>query len=330
VCYDHGGREPTITDAQVVLGRLGETLLGGELHLHRDRAYAAIAERLAGPLQLSVEAAAYGMLEILNNTMAGAIRAISIERGYDPRDFVLLACGGAGPLHAGRLAELLDMPTVIIPRYSGVLSTLGLLHSDIKNDYVRTMLQRHNAVDLTALNSAFSDLARQARTWLSEEGVVPAVQSLERFADLRYANQGYEITVPVPDGPLTDLTLAQTITAFHQEHQRLYTYASPELPVELVNLRVSASGPARSLALQPRSGPPAMALPQVATRPVYFAHPDGFVACPVYDYAALPAGVQFTGPAIITQDLSTIVVQPRHQVRLDSFGNIILTIPHQA
>jgi len=328
VCYDHGGREPTITDANVVLGRLGDALLGGEVRLHRDKAYAAIAERIARPLNLSVEDAAYGMLEILNNTMAGAIRAISIERGYDPRDFVLLACGGAGPLHAGRLAELLEMPTVIIPRYSGVLSTLGLLHSDIKNDYVRTMLQRHNAFDLTALNTAYHDLEGQARWWLTDEGIAPAAQSLQRFADLRYANQGYEITVPVPDGPVTDTTLAQTIMAFHQEHQRLYTYASPELAVELVNLRVSASGPARPFALTPLPAAPDMSLPHAATRAVYFPNAGGFVACPVYEYAALPPGVRLTGPTIITQDLSTIVVQPQHQVHLDRYGNLIMAIPH--
>jgi len=328
VCYDHGGREPTITDANVVLGRLGDALLGGEVRLHRDKAYAAIAERIARPLNLSVEDAAHGMLEILNNTMAGAIRAISIERGYDPRDFVLLACGGAGPLHAGRLAELLEMPTVIIPRYSGVLSTLGLLHSDIKNDYVRTMLQRHNAFDLTALNTAYHDLEGQARWWLTDEGIAPAAQSLQRFADLRYANQGYEITVPVPDGPVTDTTLAQTIMAFHQEHQRLYTYASPELAVELVNLRVSASGPARPFALTPLPAAPDMSLPHAATRAVYFPNAGGFVACPVYEYAALPPGVRLTGPTIITQDLSTIVVQPQHQVHLDRYGNLIMAIPH--
>jgi len=328
VCYNQGGHEPTITDAHVVLGRLGDTLLGGELRLHRDRASAAIAERLAGPLTLSVEATAQGMLEILNNTMAGAIRAISIERGYDPRDFVLLACGGAGPLHAGRLAELVEIPAVIIPRYSGVLSTLGLLHSDTKNDYVRTILQRHNAFDLTALNAAFHDLERQARGWLSEEGIAPAMQCLERCADLRYANQGYEITVPVPDGPLTETTLAQTLATFHQEHQRLYTYASPELPVEIVNLRVAASGPARSFAPRPLPATSALLPPSPASRAVYFPNAGGFVACPIYDYAALPPDAQLTGPAIITQELSTIVVQPQHQVRLDSYGNIIMTIPH--
>src|SRR5262245_49268708 len=328
VCYDNGGREPTITDAHVVLGRLGEALLGGEVRLHRAKAYAAIAERIARPLNLSVEAAAYGMLEILNNTMAGAIRAISIERGYDPRDFVLLACGGAGPLHAGRLAELLQMPTVIIPRYSGVLSTLGLLHSDIKNDYVRTVLQRHNAFDLTALNTAYHDLETQARAWLSAEGIALAAQRLERFADLRYANQGYEITVPVPDGPVTATTLAQTIATFHQEHQRLYTYASPELPVELVNLRVSASGPARPFVLKPLLATPDMPRSHPTTRAVYFPDAGGFVSCPVYEYAALPPGVRLTGPAIIIQDLSTVVVQPQHQVHLDGYGNLIMTIPH--
>ena len=327
VCYDHGGREPTITDAHVVLGRLGDALLGGEVCLHRDQAYGAIAERLARPLSLSVEAAAHGILEILNNTMAGAIRAISIERGYDPRDFVLLACGGAGPLHAGRLAELLEIPTVIIPRYSGVLSTLGLLHSGIKNDYIRTVLQRHNAFDLTALNTAYSDLEGQARRGLTEEGIAPTAQSLQRFADLRYANQGYEITVPVPDGPVTATTLAQTIATFHQEHQRLYTYASPELPVELVNLRVSASGPARPFALKPLRAAPGMPMPHPATRAVYFPNAGGFVACPVYEYASLPPGARLTGPAIITQDLSTIVVQPQHQVHLDSYGNLIMAIP---
>ena len=327
VCYDHGGREPTITDAHLVLGRLGADLLGGELRLHRDKAYAAIAERIAGPLHLSVEAAAHGMLEILHNTMAGAIRAISIERGYDPRDFVLLACGGAGPLHAGRLAELLELPTVLIPRYSGVLSTLGLLHSDIKNDYVRTMLQRHNTFDLAALNAAFSDLVTHARAWLTAEGIAPAAQRLERFADLRYANQGYELTVSVPDGLFTETTLAQTLATFHQEHQRLYTYASPELPVELVNLRVSASGPARPWRFQPLPGANGTPPPPPATRAVYFPTAGGFVECSVYDYATLPSGASIAGPAIITQDLSTIVVQPQHQVHLDSYGNIIMTIP---
>jgi N-methylhydantoinase A len=327
VCYDRGGREPTITDANLVLGRLGSDLVRGELPLNRNKAYAAIEQHIARPLNLSVETAAHGMLEILNNNMVGAIRAISIERGYDPREFALLACGGAGPLHAGRLAVLLGIPTVLIPRYSGVLSTLGLLSSDIKNDYVRTMLQRHNAFDLAALNMALADLEAQARRWLADEGIVPSEQRLERFADLRYANQGYEITVPIPSGPLTDATRAQTLDAFHRDHQRLYTYASPELPVEIVNLRVTAQGPARPFTLRPLPPANGSAPPQPQTRAVYFAEANGFIDCPVYTYADLPSGFQLTGPAILNQDLATIVVEPQHQMRLDTYGNVIIQLP---
>jgi N-methylhydantoinase A len=327
VCYDRGGREPTITDANLVLGRLGSELVRGELPLNRDKAYAAIQQHIARPLNLSVEAAAHGMLEILNNNMVGAIRAISIERGHDPRQFALLACGGAGPLHAGRLAALLGIPTVIIPRYSGVLSTLGLLSSDIKNDYVRTILQRHNAFDLRALNTALSDLEAQARRWLTDEGIVPQAQRLERSADLRYANQGYEITVSIPDGPLTDATLAQTLAALHQEHQRLYTYASPELPVELVNLRVTAQGPAWPFTLRPLPPANGATVPPAQKRAVYFAEAGGFIDCPVYSYAALPPGFQLTGPAIINQDLATVVIEPQHRMHLDHYGNIIVQLP---
>jgi N-methylhydantoinase A len=327
VCYDRGGREPTATDANLVLGRLGTELVAGELALNRDQAYAAIEQYIARPLQLSVEAAAHGILEILNNTMVGAIRAISIERGYDPRDFVLLACGGAGPLHAGRLAALLDLPTVIIPRHSGVLSTLGMLSSDIRNDYVRTTLQRPPAFALHTLNTAFDELEAQARLWLTEEGVAPPDQHLERSADLRYTNQGYEITVPVPEGPFTEAALAQTIEALHREHERLYTYASPELAVELINVRVAARGPAWPFALRPLPSPNGAPAPQPRSRQVYFAAAGGFVDCPVYDYAALLPGWQLTGPAIISQNLATIVVEPEHRVHVDQYGNVIMRLP---
>jgi N-methylhydantoinase A len=256
--------------------------------------------------------------------MVGAIRAISIERGHDPRDFALVACGGAGPLHGGRLAELLGIPVVIVPRYSGVLSTLGLLGSDIKNDYVRTALQRHGARDVAALGAALEDLERQGRRWLEAEGVPPEAQRVERFADLRYANQGYELTVPVPDGPATAETLERTVAAFHAEHERTYTYATPELPVEIVNLRVSAQGPAWAFEHGPLEGtdgpPPRM-------RRVYFPAAGGFVDCPVHDARTLPPATALTGPAIITQDLSTIVVEPGHRARVDRFGNVIIALP---
>jgi N-methylhydantoinase A len=189
------------------------------------------------------------------------------------------------------------------------------------------MLQRHNAFDLAALNTALSDLEAQARHWLSEEGIAPLAQRLERFADLRYANQGYEITVPIPDGPLTDTTLAHTLESLHREHQRLYTYASPELPVELVNLRVTAQGPAWPFRLRPLPPATGAAGPPAQSRAVYFAAAGGFIDCPVYDYGRLSPGFQLTGPAIINQDLATIVVEPQHHLHLDQYGNVIVQIP---
>ncbi len=327
VCYDRGGHEPTVTDAHLVLGRLSPALLGGELPLNRDGAYDAIRQRIAQPLDLSVEEAASGILEILNHTMVGAIRAISIERGYDPRDFALLACGGAGPLHAGRIAELLGIPHVLVPCQAGVLSTQGLLSSDIKNDYVRTLMQRQDVLDLTAFGTALTELETQAQTWLTTEGIAEPDQQIMRSADLRYANQGYEITVAVPAGPVTPQTLEQALTAFHAEHQRLYTYASPELPVEIVNLRVSARGPAWPFTPRPLTGGQRAAVDPTAIRQVYFPMLGGLTACPVYAYDALSPGFQLTGPAIVTQALTTIVVEPNHHARMDVYGNIVMSIP---
>ncbi len=327
VCYGRGGHEPTVTDAHLVLGRLSPALLGGELALDRDRAYDAIRQRIAQPLDLSVEDAASGILEILNHTMVGAIRAISIERGYDPRDFALLACGGAGPLHAGRLAELLGMPHVIVPCQAGVLSTQGLLSSDIKNDYVRTLRQRQEGLDLAAFGTALSELENQAQAWLTAEGIAEPEQQLLRSADLRYANQGYEITVAVPVGTVGPETLEQTIAAFHDEHQRLYTYASPELPVEIVNLRVSARGPAWPFTPRPLADSQRVTIVPTDMRSVYFPALEGFTDCPVYDYAALSPGTQLTGPAILIQTLTTIVIEPNHRAHMDAYGNIVMSIP---
>ena len=327
VCYDRGGREPTVTDAHLVLGRLGNALLDGALPLDVAKAQAAIEQHIARPLNLSIEAAASGIVELLNNTMVGAIRAISIERGYDPRDFVLLACGGAGPLHAGRLAELLGIPTAIVPHHAGVLSTLGLLSSDIKNDYVRTVLQRSEAFDLTALNTALHALESQGREWLTAEGIPAAAQQVERYADLRYTNQGYEITVPIPDGTLTTTTLEHIIAAFHREHERLYTYASPELPVECINVRVSARGPAQPFTPSPVASSAEAPAQPTQHRSVYFPALGGFQDCPVYDYPTLLPGAGLTGPAIITQDLTTMVIEPQHRVRVDSYGNLLMQLP---
>ena len=248
VCYGAGGEEPTVTDAHLVLGRIPAHLLGGEITLDVERARRAIEERVARPLGLSLAAAAQGVLDIVNNNMVGALRLVSVERGYDPRDFVLVAFGGAGPLHGAELAALLGMRTVLVPRHPGVLSTFGLLGTEVRNDYARTSLQKPPDYDLRAVAAVYAELEDQARAWLAAEGVPPAARRLTRLADLRYRHQGFELTVPWPE---PDLAVDALIARFHARHRQLYTYALDDAPVEIVTLRVAAAGRVRRFALPP-------------------------------------------------------------------------------
>ena len=247
VCYRRGGSEPTVTDAHLVLGRIPAALLGGELPLDVPAAREAIAARIGRPLGLGVEEAAAGVVEIVDNTMARAIRTVSVGRGHDPRRFALVAFGGAGPLHACRLAELLDIPTVIIPARPGVLSTWGLLDTDIRSTFVRTAGTGARRLaeagsKVAELEGAWMELERQAQAWLAGEQVPRERQRFERGADLRYEHQSFELTCPLGEGPLTAARLEQLVATFHAEHRRLYSYDLPNAPVELVNLRLTAVG----------------------------------------------------------------------------------------
>jgi N-methylhydantoinase A len=317
-CYGTGGEEPTVTDAHLVLGRIPASLLGGEMSLDVERARRAIDERVAGPLGLSLEAAACGILDIVNNNMVGAIRLVSVERGHDPRDFALVPFGGAGPLHGGELAALLGMRTVVVPRHPGVLSTFGLLGTEVRNDYARTSLQKPPDYDLAAVASVYADLEAQADRWLADEGVPPAQRRLVRLADLRYRHQGFEITVPWPErGLAIDALLAR----FHARHERLYTYALPEAPIEIVTLRLAASGRVHRFALPERGE--ARGRRRGTERRVYFAG-HGWIACPCVDRDTLGLGAIVRGPAIVEQPDSTTVVLPDQRARADRFGNLVI------
>ena len=241
-CYGRGGEEPTVTDANLLLGRIPASLLGGEVPLDREVARQAIQKRIAQPLELGLNEAAAGIIEIINNNMARAIRTVSIGRGHDPRQFVLVAFGGAGPLHACRLAELLDIPAIVIPPTPGVLSTSGLLSTDLKNDYVQTCYQEGPQYDLARIAAVYTNLEDQALAWLQAEQVPSAAQRLVYAADLRYAHQSFELTCPMPAGHVTLALVQDLVAAFHREHRRLYSYDLPNAPVELVNLRVTAIG----------------------------------------------------------------------------------------
>ncbi|HEY7652508.1 MAG TPA: hydantoinase/oxoprolinase family protein [Methylomirabilota bacterium] len=319
VCYGAGGEEPTVTDAHLVLGRIPSHLLGGEIALDVERARRAIEERVARPLGLPLAAAAQGVLDIVNNNMVGALRLVSVERGYDPRDFVLVPFGGAGPLHGAELAALLGMRTVVVPRYPGVLSTFGLLGTEVRNDYARTSLQKPPDYDLGAVASVYADLEGQARAWLAAEGVAPSARRLTRLADLRYRHQGFELTVPWPERGLdVDALLAR----FHARHRQLYTYALADAPVEIVTLRVAAAGRVRRFTL-----PPLARRGAAATRPprrrVHFAG-AGWTACPCLDREGLGVGGVVTGPAIVEQPDTTTVVPPGHRARVDRVGNLVI------
>ena len=329
VCYRRGGTEPTVTDAHLVLGRIPAALLGGELPLDVDAAHAAIEARVARPLGLSVEEAAAGIVEIIDNSMARGIRTVSVGRGHDPRHFALVAFGGAGPLHACRLAELLDIPRVVIPSHPGVLSTWGLLDTDIRATFVRTVGPgaRQAAPDghhVAALEAMWGDLRAQAQAWLDAEQVPGDRRRFERAADLRYEHQSFELTCSVGDGPFSPSRLEELLATFHAEHRRLYTYDLPTAPIELVNVRVTAIGvlPRRAtLAGDANGTDPSRA--RVGRRPVYFRG-LGFTDTPCYARRRLGPGITFSGPAIIDQDDATTLVTPGVCARVDRAHNMIL------
>ncbi len=325
VCYGHGGVEPTVTDANLLLGRIPPSLLGGEIPLDREAAHQIIQQRIARPLGLGIDEAAAGVVEILNNNMARAIRTVSIGRGHDPRRFVLVAFGGAGPLHACRLAELLDIPAIVIPPTPGVLSTYGLLSTDLKNDFVQTCYQEGPQFDLARIAAVYADLEAQALAWLRSEQVPFEAQRLLRSADLRYAHQSFELTCALPDGALTPPLVHRLVEAFHHEHRRRYSYDLPSAPVELVNLRATALGLLPKLKAQVITASTTdvdSTLTEV--RPVYFEHMGGFVDTPCYARHRLCPGMTFDGPAIVDQDDATTVIYPNFHTEVDSVGNLIL------
>jgi N-methylhydantoinase A len=331
VSYGRGGTEPTVTDAHLVLGRIPPALLGGELPLDVGAARAAIAERIGRRLGLPVEEAAAGIVEIIDNTMARAIRTVSVGRGHDPRRFALVAFGGAGPLHACRLAELLEIPTIVIPPRPGVLSTWGLLDTDIRATFVRTAgiaERRASATDAPKLEAVWSALTAEARAWLDAERVPSDRQRFERAADLRYEHQSFELTCPLGDGPLAPAGLEELIRTFHAEHRRLYTYDLPRAQVELVNLRVTAIGVLPKRAVPASAGTSTdAARALIAERAVYFRGGD-ITPVPVYARDGLAPGMTFAGPGIVDQGDATCLVAPGFRARVDHADNLLLERSH--
>jgi N-methylhydantoinase A len=322
VCYRGGGTEPTVTDANVVLGRLNPGyFLGGEIGLDVEGARSAIEERLAKPLGLDVLEAANGIVEIANAAMVNALHLISVQRGYDPRDFLLVGFGGAGPVHANALARDAEMPAVLIPPSPGIFSATGLLTTDLKRDAARTIMRRLASLPVDEVESVFRELEAQGAHELEAEGVAADAIEFVRQIDMRYVGQSYELTIPAAS-PFTRESAEPLLERFHAEHDRTYGFAAEEEPVECVSLRLTTVG---RIAKPPlRSLEPGEAPEPKERREVYFAESGGFVDCPIYDRYALPAEARIAGPAVVEEFDSTTVLHPGYGIRVDGQGNLII------
>ena len=325
VCYGRGNTEPTVTDANVVLQTLNPThLLGGRMKVDQALARAAI-ERLAGPLGLGTMETAQGIISVVTANMARAIRVISVQRGYDPRDYTLVAFGGAGPLHAARLARELDIPRILVPRNPGILCAMGLLLTDLRADFASTELLTLGTAALPKVSAAFGTLLARATTWFDEEHIPPAARQTTRTVDMRYQGQNYELPIPVPEGPITRSTLDALAEGFDAAHRRMYGFTAENEAVQMVTFRVEAAGLVPKAAFPSRpEGPPDASAAIIGSRDVWLPEAGGFTPCPVYDRDRLAPGHRFAGPAIVEQMDATTVIPPGLAARVEPHGNLIL------
>lgn len=328
VCYGRGATEPAVTDANVVLQTLNPThLLGGRMPIDQSLSKQAIG-RLADELGLDLMATAQGIISVVTANMAKAIRVISVQRGHDPRDYALVAFGGAGPLHAARLARELDMKRIVVPRNPGIGCALGLLLTDLRANFATTRLATLSEALLPDMAGIFVALQEQADHWFAEEGVASADRRLKRTADLRYHGQNYELAIDVPDGPITPATIAALAEGFAAAHKRLYGFVAEGEAVQLVTYRVEAVGlvPKAAFRPEPDAGPDASHA-VIGSREVWFPEAGGFVACPIYDRDKLKSGNRFVGPAIVEQMDSTTVLLPGMTATVEPYLNLILEMP---
>ncbi len=320
-CYGKGGDRPTVTDANVVLGRLPPRLLGGKMMLDTKASEEAVA-KIARALSLDLHQAAQGILDIVNENMLGALRLVTVQKGLDPRDFALVAFGGAGPLHGNAMAMLAGCYPTIVPPTPGVLSALGFLYSDVKNEFAQTFVRTIDEADPSQIADILTKLGRDARAWLREEGVDEQRQRINYEADVRYFRQGYEFSMEIDPDRLGSGALAELAARFGLAHERVYGFKLDH-PVELVNLRAVGVGAVQKMNLPKfeKEGPDA-AHAVVEQHQAYF---DGaFVSANIYDRNKLRAGNQVRGPAIVVQMDATTVIHPNHTGEVDEYLSILI------
>jgi N-methylhydantoinase A len=323
VCYGRGGTEPTVTDANLVLGRLNPGyFLGGEMALDAEGARRAL-DRFAERLGMDVLDAAEAIVDLVNFNMVNAIRLVSIDRGRDPRGFTLVSFGGAGSLHAPALAEIIGIQEVLVPVHQGVFSALGMTLADMRVDESATARMRSDHLDLAQVNDVLSRLRERALARIAEEGYA-GVPRLESVVEARYPGQNYGMDLPIPGGGrrLAADELDAVVESYHRKHEALYGYAIADEAIEFVNFKVTAVGPID------KPAPPAWRVGGEAapkqTRPVHFRETGGWVDCPIYDRAEMPAGASIEGPAVIEEAMATTLLLPRQRMTVDRLGNLLI------
>lgn len=328
--YGRGGTEATVTDANVLLGRLsGDALIGGAMTVYPDKSADAV-KSLGEKAGLDPVAVAAGVVEIVNVNMMGAVRVVTIERGEDPRDYALAAFGGAGPLHAAEVAQEIGIGTVIVPTRPGLLSAVGLLDADRRGDFSVTRLLTAAETNLPAFQEGSVILLERAAAWCAEEGLKMVDLLAEAAVDLRYEGQAFEITLPLTGAEIDRDTLATLVESFHARHKGLNGYDMPDQPIEIVTMRLGLAVPPQPATPTPLTAAASEVETAIAgRREVWFAA-TGFVETPVFDRAKLGPGHRFAGPAIVEQTDSTTVVPPNASAEIDPLGNILIRMGGEA
>ena len=329
-CYDQGGDQPTITDANVIFGRIDpDYFLGGEMGLNPERSKEVIEEKLCRPLKMDLLTAARGIIQVANANMVRGIRVVSVERGYDPRDFTLIPYGGAGPLHAVALAKELKIPKVLVPPIPGILSAMGMLISDIRHDFVLTRIIPISKATPDVLEPVFQDLQQKAFDMLAREGVERKEATLLKYVDVRYVGQSFEIRVRFDGDVCTTDSIQELARNFHVEHEKRYGHKDLNAPVELVNFRVEGIGKREPIFLREipsgKSDPPQESLKSI--RKVYFDENQAFLDTRIFERERLLSGNVIEGPAIVEESNATTLIYPEMAGKVDSYGAILITIP---
>jgi len=327
VCYDLGGAKPTVTDANLLLGYLDKDyFLGSEMKVNEQKAREAVKRVIAEPLGMSEVEAAAGIFRIINQNMADAAKVVSVQRGHDPREYALVSAGGACSIHACKIAEEVGSTTVIVPRAASVFCALGMLECDIRLDTLKTWHAVIPGIDLAQFNEVIEQAEKQALAELLQEGVERERASLVRHLDMRYVGQHHEVSVEIPSAcVIEEKHLPVIAEAFHKAHEKLYTYSTPENPMEIMNLRITAVGAVDKTGLFER--PLGKADPSKASkggRKAFFEESGGLVEAPVFDRDLLAPGNRIPGPAIIEERITTIVVHPGWDARVDGFENVVM------